>query len=678
MKKLLIAFLVPVLFFACKVELPEDPFAKLSRADVLKDFPNLDKGGVDGSSYNFPLVIPEEHKDKIQAISWSLVDSQGESVASKIDTVEETSKVWPSTYNFSFETPKLGIEDYKLLVTLYDSFVKEGDKYVFKEAKYKKSFVFEFFIEKPPISNDVTVVSLGAGQDTGISDKDNVTKINTDLTFCGETRFDAAIMDKPDTTVTFKLEKIGTTDVVESAPLTATATEADNLKKWEWKNSDTMSDGKWSVSLVVKYKNGAGDEVTATNLRSFIVIIDTVKPELFWRYKLKDDGTLDFNKDKDVALDVTKFFTVDFRLLKEKDGRMDIDPGQKGNLIKWVNYAFTDGSPISLSGAPGAKYFAGTNFNEINDITAEIQGFDPNVVGIQEVSLTAWDIAGNQADPIKRRLKVKEGLPKAIENADFNAAQGLTGWDDADTKTNSGKGAYTGWTSDIYVYRVNKNNKWGFKFDDAEIDNNSNMGRKNPVCHNLGYDDVWANCCYVLEDGGSRPLYFQRFEKITPSSWWSDLWYTGTGGKVFQEGFYVHAGIKYKLKGQIAVSEPYESGKEGPLKDLAVLYVESMATDDDLKVTFSGGGDYNKFVLADRGFSKEYRLSPLAYWRGLGDGTKYTTSMTECVLKFEPERSGYIRLGVAKQFQFDGVGVKFDNISLEAEFTQVTGVILTP
>lgn len=656
MKKILTVFSALLILgsLGCKNLLPQDPFIAMKNDEVLAPCAFLKtNGGYDGKNYDLSLAFTDAQRKMIKAVEWKLLNSLDDVVRSRIDTVADSKKeeerVWPNDYNFVFSTGLLPIENYRLLVTVYDDFKKQGDKVVFRDAKFKRTFTFEFLISQPPSLSGLFVRSLGPGQDTGYSKTDRITKFNKNLDIYGETIVNPDITSDSATKVYITISKLpGNSEIKRSPDLhyTGEGSVANSLL-WNWRCTDELTDGQWSVVLNMEYKDSNGDMVSSKSESSFILAIDTVAPQVCWDYKL-DSGNLIKNTTRDIDLPITDLIEFDFGFPVDLEG--DSLKDEKRRFKDWTSFSLVDYTQAHPSGQSGAdNIFTGTNFIAVQE--GDYKGFSPYIAGTQEITVTAWDAAGNKAtNLIKRRVKIKDPVLKHnFQNADFSAVEGASGYTD---RKNLEKARYTHWDSLIFWVEY-----YGQPYEKGPSKDNA------PRISTEGWNHNFL--CYVKNEGGNQVLNFTEKHSAGVSRW-----LICTGGKVYQK-FTLCKGVSYNLSGKSM------NGSEKNTDEPAALFVEHAAPDakpDD----FTGNGKTGDFPFSlSAGISEGNHI----YYKPF---TLKNGTWEDQTLSFTVPSTGHYNMGFAKK-GFSVSGYKgggwtlCDDANLSiVDWPKVDGTVLTP
>lgn len=568
-----------LIFWGCKSLLPVDPFISIKNEEVLAKCVTLQSdGGFEGEEYDLTLVFTEDQKKTIKAVEWKLLNSLNDSLFSRIDTVavseKEEERIWPADYQFSISTGLLPIETYRLIVAIYDDFLKQDDKVIFRTAKFKRSFTFEFEIAAPPALSGIFVKSLGEDQDTGYSKTDLITKVNKDLTFLGETKVDPDITSSSDTKVYFTVSKLPDGLESKKSPVLSPSSGGgmlDNSLLWSWTCTDTLSDGRWSVVLHLDTVDKEGSPVSNMSESSFILTIDTVVPEICWSYKL-EAGDVVKNKDNAVDLPITDIPVFDFGFPADLEGQSLKD--EKLRFARWAAFACTDSSGAYHSGVDGdPPLYAGTNFDANQE--GDYKGFDPYVAGTQEIVVSAWDAAGNKSsNTIKRRIRIKDPiLRKNFVNGSFSEAPGVDGYG---YTANPEHAKYIGWESKIYWLEY-----WDKPYQKVSQDNPAKIKTN-------GWNKNFT-CFVKKETDGNRVLNFVEYYKNT-GGLYGNRYFLSSGGKVYQT-FVLYKGVSYALSGKSANGSPSGSTSNPP--EASALFVEHV--NSTIAPVFVGNGKTGGF-----------------------------------------------------------------------------------
>lgn len=673
LKKILMTAIAGLLIFSCGFEVPKDPFSTMQKSLVMENpMAELTNGGVENKAYPFTLTFTPEQMGVIKAIRWELKDSFDEVLETRVDTVVDGA--WPTEYSpvWDARTNGFAAEDYKLVVTVFDAFVSEGTAdemvYTFETASFWRTFVFEFFIGRAEMFSDIAVTGLGTypdpndanvqlPQDTGLSAYDRITYINQNLNLLGQTTLGAEIMDKPGTRVYFELKKQGEAGKIVSPDLAPIVSETDpaaegevpidpateepvNLLEFAWTCPDVLSDGKWIVALTVEYVGDDLQTVTTQNKEAFLLTIDTTKPVIYWNFMLNADGvTVDGNSERLTDLDINTFPSFAWDIMD-----FNADETQKNYFQRWSRFAFTDSSAVARLIETDVFYTA-TNF-PLNEETQ----FNSFIAGVQEIEVSAWDLAGNKSDPAKRRLKVLAPAdPKAVVNGGFEAATGAINTNDADTSNGSAPGWDMEVSADIFS---------GPTWRDVV------RGTGEGPFHNNG-DGKWHNHRYVTvrqavngyqdakgaTDTAGQYLWFSP--TTVTQSWVPKSGYSNSAGYVRQYGFNLFKNVHYSFK-----ASSWNGGSNpNPPARMALK-----SEDTELKFSQTGT-DVADFTIIQN-FSKDF------------PNTGKWENFNETVI---PNKNTTVNIELQKVWQSGDRGwTHFDEISLTANVPSVNATILDP
>lgn len=553
-KIFIMAVLLAVVSVACDFEVPNDPFAIMKNETVFSKEVDLKaRGQLFNSPFSIELAFTPEEMVLFDAISWELQDDSGGIKVSKVDTAVVGE--WNVDYSPKIDIPGLPVGDYQLVVTIFDTFEEIEGVISFNNAIFSRVFILDFFILTQKLTTKLEFLGLGVqqdgtSQDTGISGEDRVTNLNKGLTFKGVSNISQSILDLATTKVTYLLTKEGEA-TIESEPLVTTGSvqsnslfaEEVNLKGWEWTHIDLLTDGLWVVELRLVYSDSVDGE---TDLRSmpYNLTIDTVAPTIKWDYRYVG-GEIVLNESSDPIL-ITDYPTFEWDSFT--------DEAREIGFRRWGLFSFEDGSAVFKS-KESDLFYTGTNFVAINE---GVMGFSPLVAGIQEISINAWDVAGNKATlPVKRRLVViaPDTTLKAIVNPGFEEISGLASNVVAQNPNITGEeGSFKGWKCDIWA-RLTQ----GFFAETGQWNQNSRLiaikdsefnpdftGPFTDTYHEWQWKDyypVYVATGIVGPDGSSNVArYMEKFQVLTGTT---RRYYRNTSGSIWQEGFQLQAHVKY-------------------------------------------------------------------------------------------------------------------------------------
>lgn len=677
-------FILTILFLSllsCGERLQPDIFLSMRENSLFSDNSfSLLNGGVENSCYDLVLTLNSEERNLIKAMVWSLEDGSGEVISSKTDTVDAQTREWPSNFIFKWTTDMLVSDDYKLKITVYSDFTLEADGgFSFSNARYKRVFVHTFFIGIPELNNEVQVVSLKESDDTGISNSDRVTQKNSELTIIGKTTIADELLQKSGTEIFMviagmeaknKLVTITSQNLLDPALLGEGNGDA---REWSWTTPTgvTLLDGKYSVLLSVKYIDTDGSTKTLKNANAFVLTIDTVAPELYWRY-LYNGTALVTNSAKIPVTDSDPIYEANWDFISSYGGTPDKD--KKKDFERLATYDSKDFSEIfPLEGE--TNIYVGANF------TASENGFEPYCAGTQRLFIRGRDLAGNICQEIVRKVKVRE--PHSLNNYDsfthgddpnhpmynngFQVAQGIMGFDNsepnnytigdaegADNDDARPAGKFPGWKADDLWYRTQSDKEYFQNaYEKCQLDNNEQsfwwIEYSGWESRNFFYTIIYGN-------SGEKGFRFATWAKLK-SNLFSSGFLRGTSGFLYKEVIF-YQGVHYDVKGY---SKP-DKGGSIVAKTAVVAVTNDLANGDSLV----GGESSGLFKICETE-SENAR-----------DGYHYALLPTEestmgsATLSVTAKRSDKVKIGFVKDSGYNAGGAIVDDLTVNFTFNKTS------
>lgn len=479
---------------------------------------------------------------------------------------EETSFAWTpkkedgSDYLFPADS-------YRYIVTVYNIYEEAEGKVSFDGAQ-KRTFVCSFDIVPATKLDSVSVVRLKTDQDTGFSNVDGITQTDTDLVFRGILNtnpelltaigLDSSLFDDPNTKISFEITPVdGVT--VSSGEIDVSGTGNASLEDFEdivddshedkefyryfsWTSSGSIKEGKVTAKMVLSYTTGGLSGKNESGLYNFE--IDKTAPVVVWDYVMLNESMVQ-NSGKTVAGDtlVTSMPTFEWGSLA-----FDAPLDPKAEFQRWMRFSFADGTKVA-SLNPMTAIYTGVNFTPLlEDLNGEDFVFDSKCVGIQEISIECYDIAGNRALAksgdseltIKRRLRVLDLPSFEVINGDFEVATP----------------AATGWVWDLSIF--------GVKFDwSGWMSPASLSGEDTAINEDTEYGlnaGIVVDCTNNTVNGNfgtniPKPLDFPAGNRVafiprgTQTQSGANRWISRVRGTLTQTGITVKKGVPYHLKG---------------------------------------------------------------------------------------------------------------------------------
>lgn len=689
--------LAALVFVGCGERLQLDIFANIDSAIVFSEInKQLKDGGVENDAYDLVLNLNSQERGLIKAVSYSLIDGSGEEVNYLVQTVDESGE-WPSNFIFKLSTNKLASDDYKLKVTVYDNFSSDGESYSFSNASFKRVFVYSFFVGIPTGASEVVLVGLKAEDDTGVYDYDRVTAKNNSLTVTGKTTISDEILQKAGTEIVMAfigMDESNKTINITSANLldpSLLGESEDGEREWVYTTPEatTLPDGKYSVTLSVKYTDVDGAAKTLRNSNAFVVHIDTVAPELYWRY-LYNGSSLVTNSAKEEVTDSDPIYEANWDFIKTVGGASD--EAQKKEFERLSTYDSKDFSGLfPLVGQ--SSIYVGQNF------TASDTGFEPYCAGTQKLIIRGRDLAGNICNEITRKAKVKEphslGLYDTFNgasdpnhqmyNSNFEVAEGILGYENSnpndysygDASGSSGDasrpaGRFPGWKADDLYYRTKSDKDYNLVAQTGKnlLDPDSEVKRnldndKDAFWWEEGSGWKSRNFFYTINyAAGKKGFRFAKWGDLK-SGWIGNKWLRATSGFLYKEVIF-YQGVTYSISGEC---KP-DSGNDGVAQTAILAVTKDLSRGDSLEGGTTTGLFKLQRVEADSARDKYHHARFPE-----NDGVMGTTT-----LKVEALKTAIVKIGFGKGDSRDDVaenvrdsgGAVFDNLTVTFTFPKTT------
>lgn len=662
-------FIAVILFIlaSCEFEVPKDPFQVIDSSVIFSEAMTATlaaEGQLVGKPFVVNLTFTPEEMMLFGAISWELKDGFGEVIDSRVDTATlgegddgEVVVNWAEGYTPTFEVAGLSIGDYKLIATVYDTFEKVGEEISFENSGFSRVFVLDFFVWKQKFSSTLKVVGLGTDgdgttgttQDTGISSTDRITMLNTGLHFIGITNVAPAILNDSNTTISFVLTKNEDGAVPSESDPSAVVdlgSVADPsfggliypLIGWKWLCGEVLADGRWLVELKLAYTDSATGEEIVILSAPYIFTIDATAPVIKWDYWY-NNGNVISNQEGHEIIEINEYPTFSWDAIG--DGA---DEAMKANFLNWGGFSFEDGSAVSKL-VDSDLLYQGTNFIASNEGEGGHNGFNPLIAGVQEVQVHAWDLAGNKAEVVKRRVSISEPLPpKEIMNPGFDDGVGITTANARPSLSGEEEnGSFKGWMCDVWGHRDRPRKFFPLQ---SALNENSQLDGGTPESPGpFLYSSEWPWDLYyqvfvsadpnVSEDGGNF-AFFLGENSVNNDN---EITFRNQSGEIWQEGFQLYAHVKYTFSYFCA------SNAELLFSDRGI--VEGM-----------GEVKFSITERADSDFTLERQVISNAISSGMWE---------ENVISFIPNKSGEVKLILEKMHigNKDGLSTSFDGVKLE-------------
>ncbi len=662
MKKILILLLGLVLIVttACKVDFPERYFDQMNNNIVLENINTLlGRGGFVGNTYQFQPKFSDSQLADIYYVEAKIYNSLDEVILSTtykkamsvadgakgISLLEDAAGSAPEE-TVSLDTgwgeedfqwiPKEDGKDYifdnadsyRYVVSIYDSYVEEEGKMILEKAQ-DRSFVYRFDILPASKLDIMTVLNLQKEQDTGLRDSDGITMTNTGLviraivnlneeilegagismeTIEKETTYFQLVLTKgSDQHTSSNLPSKGNVDAEGTPDATGfedylegiPAEDSKDYRYFTWTVGDELADGNWTAKMVLNYKEGSGSYTKEESDPPYFFAVDTSAPVVKWSYIMKD-GEMVSNSENVAAADTDVNLFPDF----------DWDMGADQYFQLWHTFAFVDGSRVAEKDT-SSQLYSGTNFEALTISDENRIVFDPRMMGVQEIEVDAYDLAGNKAiakegdteTAIRRRLRVLMPTIKPFENAGFEQMS-------ADKKGLPEEGeAGFGWRRGGGSY---------YKMQGHKPGGSSNYSWSSPAAAHQEWLDgndksLWSNYAYladkratpcvgILADGGRTggSYYIEGYtgEKALymtgNGNWISNTYVYSRGGfegrVVYDHTFPLYEGVEYKFSGFVKVGPALQKEYAEQGLDFIIDEIEGETLTEEAR------GDYGPFV----------------------------------------------------------------------------------
>ncbi len=529
-KNILLTIFIIFFAFACKWDIPKGPFYNLKNDEVLSPMDYFSNGFKDIDIIVFEATFPEDVSNEIASYHWDVKNIFGETV---LESSEAT---------FSTEYGMLP-DEYVVILTIYNS-----------DESFKRSFKKSFIVIETEKTNELKVLGFTdpENQDTGDSQNDRITKVNTGLKFSceGPASKKVSLSVKctyPSYEKNFP-ENPETIDDEGKAIITI---------------NETLADGIYQCQLIGKDSQGK-------DISSFPIFftVDTTAPNLSWK-----------NAGENLSFEYGTTDVIAYAIIKDENGD------------------------------PGYVEFTATNFPQAD--LEKYKGFNPYMLGTQNISVTSTDVAGNVGNTITRGLTITKPLDSdlpVIKNGGFEASVGASARDSKESHFKSSDetngipyaenvGIANDWNIDAATALKVKNTTWT---GEEEFTGEGPFRVDREQNKRSWYKYFVIAVRNDIKRTGDNSFWFSGWIQSPAVSWkYPHCYYNQFWGTIKQDSISIKEKVPYKLSTWVLIKSDKDKYIPDVIGKLAIKNGDSVgfSTDGDFEIDSTGEVviDINKF-----------------------------------------------------------------------------------